>query len=163
MSFFKNLAIRGLSTGVGAIAGAIVGPEASPVAYNAANAILSSDVVGNLASKGIKAVINHQFSFGHKKMSPRDIINKIKGLPENIVQKLPSQYQDVGRGIAKVLANDVNSVLMSNNPLQAGKDLYKEAKNINMYAHKLGLHDALGRVSKDLWKPTGMQMIGNLS
>lgn len=223
MSLLKSLAIRGLSTAAGGLAGTVLGPEASPIAYMATQNLLSSD----LASKGIKALVNHQFHFGDKKLSARDIIRKVKGLPENIISHLPSQYQGVAGDIAKNISGDIakiamsknplqeakdiasgislqntlgyakkigvhdliekvpqsllskvpqglkgvaghalgdiSRVLTSDNPLQAGKDLYKEAKNVSMYANKLGIHDALGKIGKDLWKPASARFIESMA
>lgn len=144
MGFLTGLAQKGLMGLADVGLTAVGAPEFAPVA----NEIIGSAFGSDLLSKGVKTLVNHQFSAGKKKFSARDIIRKVKGLPENILEKLPEHYRPLAKDLINPLVSSVSTALNSDNPLQSGLDLYKQAKNFDISNSRAGIHDALGKIAQ---------------
>lgn len=143
MGFLKNVARKGLMGAADLALTAAGQPEFIPFANMAIDKAVDSD----LAKKGIKALVNHQFNFGKKKFSARDLIRKVKGLPDNIINKLPEQYQGIAKDIASPLLAEVGNVVKADDPFSKGVELYKKAKEFDIANAKTGIHDVLGKLN----------------
>ncbi len=156
MQSLRGYIQKGGAALAGGAATALGQPELAPVASKMAYDILGSDTAADLAKKGIKQIVNHQFSFGGKKFSARDIVRKVQGIGEKALSHLSEHQRGILKDVGQKVFSDVKGVLTSENPLEAGKKLVKEMKSLDVINQKYGIQDALGKVSKEAIQKYGI-------
>ncbi len=156
MKLLREFIQKGGAALAGAGATALGQPEFAPIASKMAYDVLGSDVAGDLAKKGIKQLVNHQFSFGNKKFSARDIIRKVQGVGEKALSKLSDHQRNILKDVGQKVFSDVKGIATADNPLMAGKQLVKQLKDLDVVNQKYGIQDALGKISKDAIQKYGI-------
>lgn len=152
----RGLLQKGGAAAAGAAATFLGQPEFAPAASKLAYDIIGSDAAADLAKKGIKQLVNHQFSFGGKKFSARDIVRKVKGVGEKALSQLSEHQRGILKDVGQKVFSDVKDIAMADNPLEAGKKVIKDLKNLDVVNQKYGIQDSLSKISKDLIQKHGI-------